>query len=513
MSSDVTGAVRPDVPVVPDSGNWRDRYFRTDHLLADIKGRAYRGGAVTLSAQGIKFALNLCSTAALARLLTPQDFGLVAMVTAITGFLKMFKDAGLSMATVQRAQITHEQVSTLFWINIGLSVFLAFVTVLLAPIIVWFYGEPRLAGITVAVALTFIFSGAALQHEALIRRQMRYLNLAANEIISMASGITVAVAVAFITRSYWALVALPITTAAVSAICIWATCRWIPGPPRRGTGVRPMLLFGGHLTVANFLAHFRRNLDNVLLGYFWGSAALGLYSRAYGLLALPISQINQPISRVAVPSLCRMAQSPAVFREHYRVIVELISLLGFASTCFLILEADFLVLFVLGDKWVEAVPIFRALGPASMMGSLNIAAGMVFVSTGRTDKQLWSTLFTTPVVVIAFFIGLPWGPIGMATAFSVAYCAIRPPTILYAMKGTSLKPVDLVLSLWRPTVVTSVLVLTWLLGHAIGLPILVRVALYPFVLPTVYFLLPGNLVRNNLQTLKELNIPFFRSRT
>src|SRR5687768_196555 len=100
----------------------RDRHFRTDHLMADLKGRSIRGGVVTLSAQAVKFCLQLGSTAVLARLLTPADFGLIAMVAAFVGFVELFKDLGLSVATIQRAEITHQQVSTLFWINVALSV-------------------------------------------------------------------------------------------------------------------------------------------------------------------------------------------------------------------------------------------------------------------------------------------------------------------------------------------------------------------------------------------------------
>ena len=159
--------------------NRHERHFRTDHLRDDLKGRSIRGGSITLAAQVMKSVVQMGSMMILARLLTPFDFGLIAMVMAVTAFANMFKDAGLSMATVQREDITHAQVSTLFWINVGLSVVITLVVAGLAPVLAWFYQEPRLTGITIALAGTFVFGGLTVQHQALLRRQMRFRELAA----------------------------------------------------------------------------------------------------------------------------------------------------------------------------------------------------------------------------------------------------------------------------------------------------------------------------------------------
>src|SRR5439155_16698701 len=143
-----------------------------------LKGRTIASGAVTLSAQGCKFLLNLVSTMVLARLLTPRDFGLFAMVATITGFLRVFKDAGLSVATVQRERITHAQVSNLFWINVVVSALSAFILAGLAPVIARFYHNPRVVSVTVLLSATFLISGSTVQHQALLKRQMRFKALA-----------------------------------------------------------------------------------------------------------------------------------------------------------------------------------------------------------------------------------------------------------------------------------------------------------------------------------------------
>src|SRR5437667_10260087 len=117
----------------PELDSRNQEHFRTDHLLTNLKGHTISSGAVTMSAQAGKFVLSLVSTMILARLLTPRDFGLVAMVTTVTSFLRVFKDAGLSIATVQRERITHAQVSNLFWINVAVSAVSTLIVAALAP--------------------------------------------------------------------------------------------------------------------------------------------------------------------------------------------------------------------------------------------------------------------------------------------------------------------------------------------------------------------------------------------
>src|SRR5256885_374208 len=170
------------------------RHFRTDHLKADLGGRTARGGAVTIASQGIKFFTSMAATVVLARLLTPQDYGLIGMVAVVTGFISMFKDLGLSTATIQREKITADQISTLFWVNVGLSIAAMLLTAAIAPGVAWIYGEPRLMPITLGFAAGFLSGGLTVQHEALLRRLMRFSALATLEIISIMGGLVVAIA-------------------------------------------------------------------------------------------------------------------------------------------------------------------------------------------------------------------------------------------------------------------------------------------------------------------------------
>src|SRR2546430_12598779 len=179
------------------------------------------------------------------------------------------------------------------------------------------YREPRLIWITVAMGASFVFGAASAQHEALLRRQMRFKALAAIEMISLAAGICVGIGMALNGFGYWALVAMPIATALANLVAVWTALSWRPGPPRRGSGARTMLHFGASLAGVNLLNYLWRNADNVLIGWHWGAGPLGFYQKAYGLLLLPINQVNSPISGVAVSSLCRVQGDPERLRRYF----------------------------------------------------------------------------------------------------------------------------------------------------------------------------------------------------
>ena len=280
-------------------------HLRTDHLVQNLGERALSGGVVTFSAQGIKFFLNLTSAAVLARLLSPTDFGIVGMVLAITGLLALFKDAGLSTATIQRERVTQDQVSNLFWLNIVFGALVCLANIAVAPLVAWFYHDPRLTHIMWALSLTFVITGSTVQHQALLTRQMRFKALAVIDVTSMLAGVILGAGLALLGFEYWALVGMQLCVAVVTLVLTWMVSGWSPTPPTRHSGVRSLVSFGFHLTVADLVACFTANADSILIGRTFGASVLGLYSRASVLLRRPISQVVTPVDAVLVPVLSR----------------------------------------------------------------------------------------------------------------------------------------------------------------------------------------------------------------
>jgi O-antigen/teichoic acid export membrane protein len=408
-----------------------ERHFRTDHLHADLRIRSIRGGAVTLAAQSGKFALQLGSTMILARLLTPADFGLVAMVTAITGFVGLFKDLGLSQATVQRAEITHAQVSTLFWINVAASALLMILVAALAPAIALLYHEPRLMWITLALAGSFIFSGLAVQHQALMRRQMKFTALVVIDLLSVLISVLMALILAAHGLRYWALVVLTITQAISYCVLIWLWCDWRPQRWSKGSGVRKMLAFGGDLTGFQVVNYFARNADNALIGWRWGDTVLGLYGRAYQLLLLPLSQVNTPIAGVAIPALSRLQHHEKHYRQAFLQLLKKLTMVTIPLIALTIVCADWIVHAVLGSQWDGAAKIFVWLGLAAILQPITYTSGWLFISQGRTREQLLWGVVSSGMIVMSFVIGLHWGAIGVSIAYAICINLIATPALLW----------------------------------------------------------------------------------
>jgi O-antigen/teichoic acid export membrane protein len=413
-----------------------NRHFITEHLKADLKGRSVRGAAVTLVTQVGRLVLNTGSTVVLARLLTPRDFGLLAMVTAITGFVVLSKDLGLSMATVQKDEIDHNQASALFWVSVAASAVMALLTAAIAPAVASFYHEPRLKAITFALASGLIFGGLATQHQALLRRQMRFRALAAVDLGSFAFGAVVAIVLAVRGAGYWALVLMQLAIAFGGTVGVWLACRWRPGMRLRGTGVRAMLAFGWNLAGYNVISYFARNLDKVLIGWRWSAFQAGLYSKSYQLLLLPIYQINTPVTAVALPALSRLAGSPERYRQAYLRIQEKVTMITMPGIVLMFATSDWLVSLILGPQWTGATRIFMLLSIAAFVQPLAQTVGWLFITQGRTRELLQWGIIGGVLTIGPVIAGLPWGAVGVAAAFSITGLCVRTP-LLFWLVGRS----------------------------------------------------------------------------
>ncbi|PYK67824.1 MAG: lipopolysaccharide biosynthesis protein, partial [Verrucomicrobia bacterium] len=231
----------------------------------DLKRHTISGGAITIAAQIAKFMLNLISTVILARLLSPRDFGLVAMVAVVTSFLMVFRHAGLATPTIQREHITQAQVSNLFWINLAVSGMCTLIVAALAPALAKFYRDPRLIPITLALSLIFLIGGFRVQHLALLRRQLRFWSIAVIDVGSMAIGGGIGIIMALMHFGVWSLVGLSLGTEIGSFILTGSVSRWRPDWPSKGSGVRPLLAFGAHQSAGNFIFSLARGCDNLLI--------------------------------------------------------------------------------------------------------------------------------------------------------------------------------------------------------------------------------------------------------
>jgi polysaccharide transporter, PST family len=396
-----------------------------------LKRKSAQGAAISLATQLFKFVAQLVYLIILMRLLTPADFGLVALASPVLWFVQMFTDFGLSQAVVQRKQITQEQLSSLFWFNVLVSAALCAVTIALAPLVGAFYGEPKATPIVMALGAMLILGGLQTQPTGLLNRHMEYRKLAIVNITSIVAGIGVGLVSALGGLGYWSIVVSQAASSLVALCFSWILANWRPGKPVVAAELAELIGFGGNLTGFNVVNFFARNLDNILIGRYCGSEALGLYDRAYRLLLLPINQIVAPIAAVALPLLARTRHNDDVYRESFLRTVQTVVLLTYPGTLCAMCTSTMLVTTVLGHQWSGVAPIFSVLAIGGLFAPIGHSTGWIFVSQERTrEMRNWGVL-SSALCVLSFLIGLPWGPIGVAISYT-ATSSIQGPVLWWA---------------------------------------------------------------------------------
>lgn len=419
-------------------------------LMKDLKAKTIRGGLARLFAQGATLILRLGSLMVLARQLGPIDFGLVGMVTAFTGVLSWFRDFGLSSAAVQRSSVTEEQLSTLFWINIAVGVLLAIVALVMAPGIAKFYHEPRLLGITAVLAVGFVFNSAGVQHFARLQREMRFTALALINIVSLAVGIAIAILGAKAGFGYWSVVLMNVTPPAVATAGFWLATGWVPGMPRRGSGIRSMIHFGGSLTLTGILVYLGYNAEKVMIGRFWGVDAIGVYGRAYQIINIPTDNLNSAVGEVAFAALSRLQDDHLRRRSYFLKGFSLVLGLSLPITIACLLFADDLVFVILGPRWESAADFIRLLAPTTTVFAIINPLGWLVFSMGLVKRGLQVGPILAALMILGCAVALPYGPRAVAFAYSAVLVLWLLPHIWWCVHGTVISVSDVLRAVSRP---------------------------------------------------------------
>jgi PST family polysaccharide transporter len=418
--------------------------------MQDLTQKTIRGGFAKICSQAANFGLRIGSLMVLGRLLDPKDFGLVGMVTAVIGVLNLFKDFGLSTATIQRKTISEEQISTLFWVNMLVGGILGLLSLLLAPAIAAFYHEPRLVWVTSVLAVSFLFNAAGVQHSALLQRQMRFTAAAVIEIIALVVSITIGISMAFAGYKYWAIVGMTVASPLVSTIGFWIATAWVPGPPARRTELRSMMRFGGTITVNGLIVYVAYNLEKVLLGRYWGATAIGIYGRAYQLINIPTDNLISATGGVAFSALSRLQDDPVRLRSYFLKGYSLVLALTIPITLACALFADDLIRVILGPKWHDAIPIFRLLAPTILIFAMINPLAWLLFALGMVGRSLKVALVLAPLVIVGYLIGLPHGPTGVALAYSAVMTLWALPHIAWCVHDTGISFRDILATVARP---------------------------------------------------------------
>lgn len=434
---------RPDEPGDRMSAPPADRLAHTSS----------RGVFVTMGGFGGKTLIQLASTVVLARLLSPADFGLVAMVTAIVGVADLVRDFGLTGAIIQARKLSDRMWMSVMWLSVVLGVGLMLLIAASAPLIAWLYDEQRLIPLTLAIAPILLVNGLSMPMQARVQRNLRFGTLANIDVVSMLVGVGLGIAAAAIGWGVWALVVMSGAGQLYRLVALWVASRPRFGRPHISREVLPLVTTGGSLFGVQLLNYATKNLDNVVIGQQLGPAALGQYSRAYALYLLPMQQLNGTLGRVALPVLSKLQDDHERFRRYTRGALMIIGYLTIPVYAVAAAVSSPLVAILLGPGWEEAATLFSILALAGIAQAIGSVLGWLYLTLGRAHKQLVFFVITRPILIAGYLVGIWWAGVeGLALVFGVLSLLLLIPELIYATSGTFMRVRDILAPIARPLV-------------------------------------------------------------
>jgi O-antigen/teichoic acid export membrane protein len=422
--------------------------FRTPVETSQLRGVAIRGAGVNLLAESSTYLVQLAGVMVLARLLVPADFGLVTVVTTVSIFLATILRIGFPESILQREKINHHLVSNVFWIILALSVLLTLGFASSGPILAKAYADPRISHIAAVTSLSIFFTGISVIHLALLNRSMRFVTQSAIKVTTRVLSVTTAVLLARAGWGYWALVGGVIADPLVASICGWVCCRWVPALPRRVEGTAALVSFAVHVSGATNINYWTRNIDYLLVGWRFGPAPLGFYKKAYDLFILPVNQFFSTFP-VAITTLSRLACDPVKYRRHFLAGLSALALVGMGAAGVLTFVGRDLVRLILGPAWGTAGLIFTYFAPGIGILLIYKAIVMIHLSIGTTARYLRWTIIELVVTGGLFLLALPWGPTGVAVAWTVSFGILIIPAFRYAGEPIQLEVAAVFRSTWK----------------------------------------------------------------
>lgn len=384
---------------------------------SDIKHRVVSGSAWTLFANISSQAISFLVTVVLARLLTPGDFGVVAISAVFTGVITLFQDVGMGAALIQRKDIDDDYLSTSFSISLLAGVCLAVLLAAFSPLIAAFYKETVLRDILLVSSIGFLLSPFTSIHTSILSKRLEFKKVALITLGTQVVSGAISVALALTGYGLWSMVLGKILSQPILIPVVWSVVKWRPKFRIIRKCFTDLFGFSSHLLGFNLLNFLARNLDNLIIGKYLGPQLLGYYSVAYNLMLKPLQLISWSIGKVLFPVFSSIQDDPEQTRAVYLKIIRSISLITFPMMTGLYMVAEEFILSVYGDTWRPAILPLKLLCAVGAIQSIGTTAGVIFNSQGRSDLTLKVGSVSASAIVIGFIIGIQWGLIGVITAY------------------------------------------------------------------------------------------------
>lgn len=362
----------------------------------------------------------------LARLLTPEDFGLVALANVFLAFVQIFTDQGFPQALIQRQELEPDHIDTAFWTTLGFSSLLLLAGLLLAPVAANAFDRPLLTPILRWFSLLLLVGSLADVQQALLERQFAFRFVALRALLGLAIGGIVGIALAVGGAGVWSLVAQQLTTEAIGVVVLWRSSSWRPRWRFSRRHFQQLFRFGSNIFAFNFLGFINGRADDLLIGYFLGPTALGYYSVAYRILTMMTQVLIDTSNRVALPTFSRLQLDLDRLRSAFYKVTRLTSLLAFPSFLGIAVLAPKIIPIFFGPQWLASVPVLQILALAGIFRSVSRFKSAVLLAVGQPFWRVWIGLLAASLNLIGFAIAVRWGIIAVAWAYLIRACIMFP---------------------------------------------------------------------------------------
>jgi O-antigen/teichoic acid export membrane protein len=443
-----------------------------------LRSRVLGGLGWTGASEIVMQIVRMLAAITLARLLAPEAYGLAALALVFSSFVVVFSDLALGAAIVQRKQLTEDDRSTAFWISIAVGAVFTVLGVLVARPLAHFYGEDALGPLCAALSATFLITAVSTTHEALLLREMNFATTERRMMIATLAGAAVGVAVGLWQRNAWAIIAQQLAQAVVSTALLWRWSPWRPKLRFSWISARELGSFSGFVVGHRLLYYAHRNADNILIGRFVGTAALGAYSLAYNVMLQPLARIAGPVQKVLWPAMSEMQDEPERMAAAWVRVVRLLGMITVPALFGMIVVAHEFVHVVLGPKWAQAATLIQILAWVGVLQALQSINTDILQARGKASKVLRFTVIFAGAHVVGFVIGLQWGVVGVAAAYSITSTLVEPIYTWMTAREIGISPWRVVAGLRGVFEATAVMVVVLVGARALliggGAPDLVR---------------------------------------
>ncbi len=382
-----------------------------------------------LGTQGLRFVIGVI----LARLLSPEAFGLIGMLTVFIGFASIFVDLGFGSALIQKQDATPDHYFSIFWVNVGFGLLLMLMFMAFSPLIAQFYSQPSLLPLTMLISTNFFIGSLTIVQSSLLRKRLDFRRLAFVDLTALVISGSAGIIMASIGMGAWSLALQSVILTSLTVVLLWILSDWRPVMRFKWTAVRELLGFSTNLLGFSSINYWLRNADKLLVGRVLGASALGIYSKSYSIMLLPLTMISGTIGQVMFPSFSSIQDDKQRVARVYLRITRAIALVTFPMMVGLWMVADHFVLALLGHQWVGMIPILNVFCVVGLIQSIGTLNGNLYLSQGRSDLQFKVGVVVGILGIGAIALGLRWGIQGVAYAYGLYSVLVAYPSIRIAV--------------------------------------------------------------------------------